>query len=136
MNRDHALKQLLLNVSLWICVGFVIGFGHVFVGNSINSPFPIHELTKLIDIRFFIEVLVAGCLLFFLVSLVSHKSKSAAVKNEGASLSDLVLDEMASVLYNFGSLLLITVYIGASNWFIPVSFCCYLVGVFFKKGDR
>lgn len=135
MKKQKAIYQLLTNVLLWLCVVVVTGVIYFIRGNSPASPFPLHEVTRFIDFWLLFTVAAAGLLLFAGFSIARQRSASEKDKERADYFADLVLDEGASVLYNFGSLLAACVTVGASAWYLIVTLFCYGVGYYLKPND-
>ncbi len=130
--NQPATKQLVSNILLWLSVVLVVGIIHIFKGNDINSPFPVGELTRLIEPKLLAYVLFAGFAVFLIFSLIRHKSTDTAKQNRTAEFAGLALDEIGSALFNFGSLLMVCVFVGSTYWYIAAGLGCYSVGLYLK----
>ncbi|MEW8405358.1 MAG: hypothetical protein AB2688_11590 [Candidatus Thiodiazotropha taylori] len=127
-----AVKQLLANFMLWLCVAIVIGGFHLAQGNDPKSPFPTQELVKLINPALLGYVFSAGVLLFTLFAFVRHRSSNTQEQNRSEEFSSLAIDEIGSAFFNFGSLLLVAVFVGANDWYLAGALSSYVAGLYLK----
>lgn len=135
MKKKKAFYQLLTNILLWLCVAVVTGIIHFIRGNSAASPFPLSEIAKFIDPWLLFTVSVAGLLLFSAFCIVRQRSSNEKNKENADYFADLALDEIASALYNFGSLLATCVAVGLSPWYLFATPICYATGYYLKSND-
>lgn len=136
MKKKTACYQLITNILLWLCVVVVTGVIYFIRGNSPTSPFPLHEVTKFIDFWLLFTVAAAGVVLFSGFSIVGQRSSGEKDKERAIYFAELVLDEIGSAFYNFGSLLAACVTVGASVWYLLATVFFYVVGYYLKSNDN
>lgn len=135
MMKKTATCQLIANFLLWLAVVPVTA-GFDFVrGFPIDKPFPIDAITKFIDGWLVATIVIAGFIVFGLFSIIGKRSNKLDNQRRADEYSDLALDEIASALYNFGSLLIACVLAGATKWYLVGTICCYGVGYYLKPHD-
>ncbi|MBK0115339.1 MULTISPECIES: hypothetical protein [Delftia] len=135
MKKHKALYQLGANLLMWLCMPVVIGGLSMARGGSPTSPFPKEEFLKLVEPSQLFMLLGAGLLFFLVLSIIRHKSKNEEDQKRAFYFAELGLDEMASALYSFGSILLVSVFLGATLWYILAAISCYGVGLYFKPSE-
>ena len=131
-NKTKALYQLFANVQLWLVVLAIIAFRSYKPGVQI---FDVTRVTKLIDIELVLTVLGAGFILFAIYALIRQRSAKTDDKKRAEDFSELALDEIASAMYNFGSILVIVTIAGGPIWYMLIGIPVYIVGLFFKATD-
>ncbi|ENM5744209.1 hypothetical protein V9N60_003577 [Vibrio metoecus] len=127
-----AVKQLIANLMLWLCVVIVIGVFHQIRGNDYSSPFPTDELVKLINISLLMYLFIAGGIVFTMFSFIRHRSSNREEELRSTEFASLSLDEIGSAFYNFGSLLIAAVAAGADSIYIVGALVSYLFGLYLK----
>lgn len=135
MMKKTATYQLITNLLLWLAVVIVTAGFNFVRGAPVDKPFPVEAITKFIDGWLVATIVIAGFLVFGLFSIIGKRSKKADDKKRADDYSELVLDEMASALYNFGSLLVACVTVGASPWYLLGTIGCYWFGYYLKPHD-
>lgn len=133
--KKTATYQLMTNVLLWLAVLIVTIVFDAVKGVSINQPFPVVAIAKSIDVWLVASVLIAGFVVFGLFSIVGKRSKKPDDQRRANEYSELALDEIASALYNFGSLLLVCVFGGVTAWYLIGTILCYGIGYYLKPHD-
>ena len=132
LGKEKATFQILTNLLLWLAVGSLTYFAFALGLNANSKKFPLEEITAFIDAKQIVILFIACFVLFGLFALIGHKSTSDDDKKRAKYFSDLALDEWASAIINFGSLLLVCLTLGASKlYFVPV-LICYAIGYYLK----
>lgn len=131
-NKKKALYQLFANAQLWMVVLAIIAFRSYRPGAQI---FDVTTVTKLIDVELVLTVLGAGAVLFAIYALIRQRSEETDDKKRAEDFSELALDEIASAMYNFGSILVIVTLAGGPIWYLLIGILVYICGLFFKATD-
>jgi hypothetical protein len=97
--------------------------------------FDVTTVTKLIDVELVLTVLGAGAVLFAIYALIRQRSEETDDKKRAEDFSELALDEIASAMYNFGSILVIVTLAGGPIWYLLIGILVYICGLFFKATD-
>lgn len=134
--KKKALYQAATNFFIWACVPIIFRIFELINGKDLKTTFPKDALLKLVEPTQLFVFLVAGVLYFLFFALVRHKSKNEKEQDRAKFFADLGFDEMASALYGFGSILLVSTLIGAPWWYLFLSAICYIVGYFLKPDDE
>lgn len=130
--KSKALYQLLTNLLIWFFVPIVTDGLAMIKSGSVDRPLPTAELIKLVEPIQLIIFLSAGAIPFFSLALISHKSTNQHTQKRAKEINNFGLDEMASSLYSFGSLLMVCTWLGAPPWYAAASLTSYGVGYYLK----
>lgn len=104
-------------------------------GGSPTAPFPKEEFLKLVEPSQLFMFLGAGFLFFLVLAIIRHKSDKEEDQKRAFYFADLGFNEMASALYSFGSILLVSVFLGATVWYVLAAIVCYGVGLYLKPSE-
>jgi hypothetical protein len=133
--KKTAAYQLATNFLLWLAfIGITVGFKFLR-GQDLSKPFPTDTLTKFIDGWLVATVIISGFLVFGLFSIFAKRLNKKDDRRRSDEYAELALDEIASALYNFGSLLFACIVVGASPWYLLGTISCYWIGYYLKPHD-
>ena len=130
--KSKALHQLLANLSMWFCFVIVIVGLETTKSGFAKIPFPTSELLKLVELSQLLMFLGAGAIFFLILAFIRHKSTDQHTQKRAQKIADFGLDEMASSLYSFGSLLMVCTWLGAPLWYAAAALTSYGVGYYLK----
>jgi len=133
--KEKATFQIITNMLLWLAAGLTTLLLFATKTNSPTAKFPVAEITSFIDGRQFITLFVAGFIVFGMFSLMRHKSIKEEDDKRAKYFAELALDEWASAIINFGSLLFTCIALGATPLYLVAAFCCYLLGYYLKPNE-
>lgn len=101
-----------------------------------SSPFPKDAFLKLIEPVQLLTFLSAGVVFYAFMALMRHKNSKQSEQDRAHFFADLGLDEMASTLFSFGSILLTGVLIGSTRWYVLAAIFCYAIGYYLKPSEQ
>ena len=134
--KEKATFQIFTNFLLWLTVGGATALLYGIQANSPTAKFPVEAITSFIDLRQFLTVCFAGFVLFGLFALIRHKSVKADDDKRAKYFADLALDEWASAIINFGSLILVCVVLGATKLYLIAVVVCYFFAYYLKPNEQ
>lgn len=135
MLNNKKIYQIMASLLVWSCVPIAIGVLSLARGGSPTAPFPKEEFLKFVEPNQLCLFLVAGFLFFMVMAFIRHKSKKEEEQKRAFFFADLVLSEMGSALYSFGSILMVSVFLGATFWYILAALLCYGLGSYLKPSE-
>jgi hypothetical protein len=136
LKKKKALYQLIGNFFLWTCVCavfFVVKTSSEGMSFSVKS---MQEFLKFADPKQ-LGYLFSGAAIFFgVLKFIEHKTNGIEEKKNANYFADIALDELASGIYTFGSIILVGAVLG-ENWLIGlIGIVCYVVGYWLKPSDN
>lgn len=134
--KTTAFYQMGANFLMWLCVPVVfIAISSVQTG-SIDLRFPKDDLAKLVEPSQLFTFLAAGALYCLAFAIVRYMSTRVADQKNAAYFAGLAIDEIASALFSFGSVLTVCAIIGAAGWYyLAAGLVCFTLGYFLKPRE-
>ena len=126
-----AIQQLFVVILLWLFAGLITGVLFLLRGAELTAPFPVKDLTKFIDWEQLGVFAASAVCLFAFFKWFGHRGKTDDLRRSD-QYADLALDEIGSVLYHFGALLIVCAIVGAAKWYLPLGLLFWYVGYRFK----
>lgn len=134
--KEKAVFQIVVNILVWLAFGGVSIAVFSLRGHSLAEKFPIKEITSLVSVAGFIILACAGVIVFGIFAFLRHKSKNAKDDQRAKYFCTLAIDECASVVLNFGSLLFLCAFLGAGFAYVAVAIVCFLLAYYLKESDQ
>lgn len=125
-----ALEQLFCNALLW-----VLALGFVSIPTLLGrGKYNVKEVKRFIDPDTVGWLLLAGVLLYSIFWLITRYSRSSIDRHSAAYYASLAVEELASISYNLGSLLLIAFFCTYAMGYLAGMIIFYGCGLLLKIG--
>lgn len=104
--KKKAFSQGITNFLIWC--GVIILYELFRIGGCVPTTFNLKEqVLKLFSLSQVAVMVAAGAIAFLVMSVIRQKSCDNEERNRADQLNEVVLDEVGSVLFSFGSLSLL-----------------------------